>query len=85
VTTTPPPEQHTGPGYGYGRGMNMMGAMVPGNAELVIYVAAVILVAIIALASDAVNSGAFVTSFTVLTLAYLVSRGIAKAGKVIER
>lgn len=65
--------------------MNMMGSMVPGNAELVVYVVAVILVAIIALASDAVNSAAFVTSFTVLTLAYLVSRGIAKAGKVLER
>jgi hypothetical protein len=65
--------------------MNMMGSMVPGNAELVVYVSAVVLVAIIALASDAVNSAAFVTSFTVLTLAYLVSRGIAKAGKVTER
>jgi hypothetical protein len=64
--------------------MNMMGSMVPGNAELVVYVSAVVLVAIIALASDAVNSAAFVTSFTVLTLAYLVSRGIAKAGKVTE-
>jgi hypothetical protein len=81
VTTTPPPEHHTSAGYG----MNMMGSMMPGNAELVVYVVAVILVAIIALASDAVNSGAFVTSFTVLTLAYLVSRGIAKAGKVLER
>jgi hypothetical protein len=79
--TTPPPEQHTSSGYG----MNTMGSMVPGNAELIVYVVAVILVAIIALASDAVNSAAFVTSFTVLTLAYLVSRGIAKAGKVLER
>jgi hypothetical protein len=79
--TTPPPEQHSSSGYG----MNMMGSMVPGNAELVVYVSAVVLVAIIALASDAVNSAAFVTSFTVLTLAYLVSRGIAKAGKVTER
>ena len=67
MTTTPPPEQHSGTGYGgYGRGMNMMGSMVPGNAELVIYVLAIILVAIIALAS-------------------LISRGIAKAGKVLER
>jgi hypothetical protein len=65
--------------------MNTMGWMVPGNAELVVYVVAVILVAIIALASDAVNASAFVVSFTVLTLAYLVSRGIAKAGKVLER
>jgi hypothetical protein len=87
VTSTPPPEGQSGAGYGgYGRGMNMgQMMMVPGNAELVVYVLAVILVAIIAAASDAVNAPAFVTSFTVLTLAYLVSRGIAKAGKVLER
>ncbi len=86
MTTTPPPEQHSGTGYGgYGRGMNMMGSMVPGNAELVIYVLAIILVAIIALASDAVNSSQFVLSLTVMTLGYLISRGIAKAGKVLER
>jgi hypothetical protein len=87
TTTPPPPEQQSAAGYGdYGRGLNM-GAMMPmpGNAELVVYVVAVVLVAIVALASNAVNSGAFVTSFTVLTLAYLVSRGIAKAGKVLER
>jgi hypothetical protein len=66
--------------------MNMGQMMpMPANAELMIYVLAVIIVAIIALASDAVNAPAFVTSFTVLTLAYLVSRGIAKAGKVVER
>ena len=63
----------------------MMGSMVPGNAELVIYVLAIILVAIIALASDAVNSSQFVLSLTVMTLGYLISRGIAKAGKVLER
>ncbi len=88
MTTTPPPnQQQSGGGYGgYGRGMNMGALMpVPGNAELVVYILAVILVAIIALASSAVNSGAFVTSFTVVTLAYLISRGIAKAGKVLER
>ena len=87
MSATPPPNQQSGGGYGgYGRGMNMGALMpVPGNAELVVYILAVILVAIIALASSAVNSGAFVTSFTVVTLAYLISRGIAKAGKVLER
>ena len=79
MTTTPPPEQHSGTGYGG------YGSMVPGNAELVIYVLAIILVAIIALASDAVNSSQFVLSLTVMTLGYLISRGIAKAGKVLER
>jgi hypothetical protein len=70
----------------YGRGMNIQGTMpIPGNAELLIYVLATILVAIIALASDSVNSGAFVTAYTAITFAYLLSRGIAKASRVFEQ
>jgi hypothetical protein len=57
----------------------------PGNAELVVYLLAMILLAIIALASDAYNVGGWVTSFTAITVAYLVSRGIAKASRVLER
>ncbi len=82
MTTSPP--EHSGPGYG--RGMNM-GAMMPmpGNAELIVYVLAVIIIAIIALASSLVNAPGFVTAFMWLTAAYIISRGIAKAGKVLER
>ena len=58
---------------------------VPGNAEMVVYILATILVAIIALASDEVNSGFFVDYFKWATAAYLVSRGIAKASRVLER
>jgi hypothetical protein len=83
VSTTPP-EQPQRPMYG--RGMNIQGTMpIPGNAELLIYVLATILVAIIALASDSVNSGAFVTAYTAITFAYLLSRGIAKASRVFEQ
>ena len=58
---------------------------IPGNAELLIYVLAVILIAIIALAADRVDSPEFVTAFTALTFAYLISRGIAKASRVLEQ
>ena len=34
---------------------------------------------------DAVNSGAFVTAFTAIIFAYLLSRGIAKASRVHEK
>ena len=82
--STTPPEQPQRPMYG--RGMNIQGTMpIPGNAELLIYVLATILVAIIALASDQVNSGAFVTAYTAITFAYLLSRGIAKASRVFEQ
>ena len=91
--STTPPEQPTpppSPGYnrpGMGPGLGNVNALmpVPGNAELVVYILATILIAIIALAADQVDSGAFVTAFTALTFAYLLSRGIAKASRVLER
>jgi hypothetical protein len=93
--STTPPEQPTTPQQppgGYGPGgrptvnFNLEALMpTPGNAELVVYVLATILVAIIALAADQVDSGAFVTAFTAITFAYLISRGIAKASRVLER
>jgi ABC-type polysaccharide/polyol phosphate export permease len=90
MSTTPPEQPSTPPGGGYDRpgpnvNFNLSALPVtPGNAELVVYILATILIAIIALASDAVNSGAFVTAFTALTFAYLISRGIAKASRVLE-
>jgi hypothetical protein len=93
MSTTPPePPTSTEPG-GFGRGggspnvtFNLPATLpVPGNAELLIYILATIIIAIIALAADQVDSGAFVTAFTALTFAYLISRGIAKASRVLEQ
>jgi hypothetical protein len=87
--STTPPEQPSSRSGGYDRpnvNLNLNALPVtPGNAELVIYILATILIAIIALAADQVDSGAFVTAFTALTFAYLVSRGIAKASRVLEQ
>jgi hypothetical protein len=87
--STTPPEQPSGfnqaPG-GSNVNFNLNALMpTPGNAELVIYILATILIAIIALASDQVGSGSFVTAFTALTFAYMLSRGIAKASRVLEQ
>jgi hypothetical protein len=89
MSTTPPEQPPTG---GYDRpggpsvNFNLSALPVtPGNAELVVYLLATILIAIIALAADQVDSGAFVTAFTALTFAYLISRGIAKASRVLEQ
>ena len=88
-----PPEQPPPSGGGYDRpaggpnvNFNLSALPVtPGNAEAVVWILATILIAIIALASDQVDSGAFVTAFTALTFAYLISRGIAKASRVLEQ
>jgi hypothetical protein len=92
--STTPPEQPTTPqqpGGGYGTSgpnvnFNLAALMpTPGNAELVVYILATILVGIVALADDRVNGPEFVTAFTFFTFAYLISRGIAKASRVLER
>ena len=91
--STTPPEQPPTSGGGYDRppggpnvNFNLSALPVtPGNAEAVVWILATIVIAIIALASDAVNAGAFVTAFTALTFAYLISRGIAKASRVLEQ
>ena len=44
-----------------------------------------IIVAIIWMASDAVDASGFVTATVVLTFGYLISRGIAKASRVLEQ
>jgi hypothetical protein len=92
--STTPPEQPTTPqqpGGGYGSSgpnvnFNLSALMpTPGNAELVVYILATIVVGIVALADDRVNGPEFVTAFTFFTFAYLISRGIAKASRVLER
>jgi hypothetical protein len=90
MSTTPPEQPSTPPSGGYTRPGANLGNVnailpIPGNAELVVYLLATILIAIIALAADQVDSGAFVTAFTALTFGYLLSRGIAKASRVLEQ
>jgi hypothetical protein len=58
---------------------------IPGNAEFALWVVVVLLFAILWAATDAVDAGAFLTATTVLTAAYFISRGIAKASRVYEQ
>jgi uncharacterized protein YraI len=58
---------------------------IPGNAEFALWLAVEIIVAIIWMASDAVNASGFVTATVVLSFGYLISRGIAKASRVLEQ
>jgi hypothetical protein len=92
--STTPPEQPTTPqqpGGGYGGpgpnvNFNLSALMpTPGNAELAVYVVATLVVTIVTLAADAVNSPVWVDFFKWATAAYLISRGIAKASRVLER
>ena len=86
--TTPGPEQAQRPpgGMGYGGYLGCGARMpMPGNAEFVFFVIAMLLLAIIALASDVFNIPDWVDVFKWLGAAYLLSRGIAKASRVLEQ
>jgi hypothetical protein len=78
ATPPPPPTQSYGQPY-YG-----MPAMPSLNGELILFVLVWVVVFVITLAADSVDWPAFVTATVVLAAAYMISRGIAKAGKVLE-
>ena len=92
MSTTPPEEprtEQTSPGQPR-MGQTLVGNLdiarlpVPGNAELVIYLLVWLVLALIWLFSDEVGAGTFATLTVALTFGYLISRGIAKAGRVLE-
>ncbi len=58
---------------------------VPGNAELAVFFFVLVFLIIIWAVSSLVNAGLFAILMTVLTSAYLISRGIAKASRVLEQ
>jgi hypothetical protein len=93
---TPPPRpedetQRVDPAGGYRAGpsvsFNLPAARMPqlGNAEWAMWFFVEVLFAIIWASSDAVDAGGFVTATVWVTAAYLISRGVAKASRVLER
>ena len=58
---------------------------VPGNAELAVFFFVLVFLIVIWAASALVNAGLFAILMTVLASAYLISRGIAKASRVLEQ
>jgi hypothetical protein len=54
------------------------------TGELVVFLLAWLVVFLVTIIADSVDWPAFVTATTLLAAAYVISRGIAKAGKVLE-
>ncbi|MEN3342870.1 MAG: hypothetical protein V7644_2274 [Actinomycetota bacterium] len=85
----PPPPPPSGPVAGYsGIGRTpVTGAIlpVPGNAELAVFFVILVFLIVIWAATDALNAGLYSILMTVLTSFYLLSRGIAKASRVLEQ
>jgi hypothetical protein len=57
----------------------------PGNAEFAVYVLALILAMLVVWIADTLGSGDWLDFFKWATAAYLLSRGIAKASRVLEQ
>jgi hypothetical protein len=95
MSTTPTePGGTMGGGGSMGPGMGMRGMSgawsgarmpIPGNAEFAYLIVAFLLLMIIAWISDSLNVNDWWTSFTWLSIAYILSRGIAKASRVLEQ
>jgi hypothetical protein len=58
---------------------------IPGNAEFAFVVLALLLLALIALIAGSYDTPGWIHSFEWLAAAYLLSRGIAKASRVLEQ
>jgi len=93
VSTIPPEQQGPPPSAppsgaytGIGR-TPVTGAIlpVPGNAELAIWFIIEVILAIVAAIADDFDAHGWAVATTWLTAAYLISRGIAKASRVLEQ
>jgi hypothetical protein len=88
MSTMPPEQPPAGgssrPAYGY-NAPNVARMPIPGNAEFLLYAVIEIVFALIWIIADSVNTLTWVTMTTALTFGYILSRGIAKAGKVLEQ
>jgi hypothetical protein len=85
--STTPPEQPGGTRTTMGMPSIASGARmpIPGNAEFALYALIEIIFILIWIIADSVNTFTWVEVTTVLTAFYFLSRGIAKASRVLEQ
>ena len=81
----PPPPSAPPPGYAGGVWMPGARMPIPGNAEFAVYFLIEVIFAIIWISAESVNTHDWVWFSTILTAFYILSRGIAKASRVLEQ
>jgi hypothetical protein len=91
MTATPPggmpphqQQQQQQQGFGTNQPMNMARLPIPGNAEFLLWLVVVVVFALVAAIADDVDSHMWMIATTWITAAYLLSRGLAKASRVLE-
>ena len=84
MSSTPPPPPPPPPATSYERQFYPIPPVPAPPAELIVFVLAWVVAFVVTLAADSVGWPAFLTATTVISAAFIISRGIAKAGKVFE-
>ena len=90
ATTPPPDEQPTtvqpSSGTAYTVNVSEIARMpIPGNAEFLVWLLALIVAWIVVWTTDSLTGNDWMTFFMFTTVAYLISRGVAKASRVLEQ
>lgn len=88
MSETPPeqPTQTTPRSYsGGGVTVDVARLPIPGNAEFALYLVAQIVAWIVVWTTDSLRANAWFQFFLVTTSIYILSRGIAKASRVLEQ
>ena len=89
MSTTPPPDEQPTtqqPSSAYSVSMSDVARLpIPGNAEFGVWLLAVIVAWIVCWTADNLTASSWLQFFTFTTVAYLLSRGVAKASRVLEQ
>jgi hypothetical protein len=88
ATTPPPDEQPTTvqPSSAYTVNVSDIARLpIPGNAEFGVWLLALIVAWIVCWTTDSLTANDWQTFFMFTTVAYLISRGVAKASRVLEQ
>ena len=90
MSTTPdqPTQQHVPPSSGPSHGgmtIDVARLPIPGNAEFALYLIALIVAWLVAWFSDNLDAASWFGFFQWVTIAYILSRGVAKASRVLEQ
>ena len=89
MSTMPPgnqsPPPASGPPAWTGNMPDMARLPIPGNAEFAVYLVALIVAALVCWIADTLGSASWLSFFQWTTIAYILSRGVAKASRVLEQ
>ena len=81
-----PPPPPPGPAASAWSNMPEMARLpIPGNAEFLVYLIAVIIAMLVCWIADTLDSSSWLSFFQWTTIAYILSRGVAKASRVLEQ